>query len=260
MEFKRHFSFRTAERTVLTKTDIDRILRHNLYFKIGMDIKKKHCCHYLFYSVSDNQHFIMVVDEQSNEAITMLPLHYAGWCISDEMLTKSKLSTIFYLSILPVVYDDSPLKSKVRFLMSRTNPFVKKKEIKKFFEEHFSYFLTPYFLNHKDLFINEFKDIRSQMIIFLINSYSELINDLNQVSQSNNFAKIINIRVFLKKYSECYTIKKKIFDDLTINDIQNDKYDFIKKLSKEYAHINDINDILKLVIETNKETLEISLN
>jgi len=134
MIFKRHAYFRVLERSLLKTYDIDVILKNKCYVKIGIDPNKKDVCHYLFYSIIDNSHYVLVIDEKKQEVITMLPQNLARWHVSIESSQLTKLLAIFKSEINEIIKQDK--KFIPYFLSLSRNPDkTTDEQIKKFFEE-----------------------------------------------------------------------------------------------------------------------------
>ena len=88
MIIKNHALVRIQERCSLTALQIKQIVDKNQYWPIG--IKDGHH-HKLFYSIPDDECFILVNDQKTNTLITILPLNYHhAWHIDDSALTLAK--------------------------------------------------------------------------------------------------------------------------------------------------------------------------
>ena len=69
-------NLRMPERTLLTPSDLQFLIHNNLFVRIGLDPKKKKKCYYMVYSKLDNDFYIFVVDEVTNDVITVLYFDY----------------------------------------------------------------------------------------------------------------------------------------------------------------------------------------
>ncbi len=138
MNFKRHSFFRILERSSLRLYDIDIILKNKCYVKIGMDTKKKDVCHYLFYSVVDQAHYVLVIDEKKEEVITMLPPNSSVWHISAESFQSTEVLATLNFKINNIIKQDD--KFIAHFLSVRQN---KKNEIiEKFYNEKIPFIMN----------------------------------------------------------------------------------------------------------------------
>lgn len=148
MIFKRHAYFRILERSLLKTYDIDIILKNKCYVKIGIDPNKKDVYHYLFYSIIDNSHYVLVIDEKKQEVITMLPQNSARWNVSIESYQLTQLLSIFNSKINEIIKQDK--KFIPHFLSLSRNPDkTTPDQIKIFFEEKIPFIKD--LLSFKDL-------------------------------------------------------------------------------------------------------------
>lgn len=166
MFFKKHCRTRISERSVLTFFDIELILKNKSYLRIGMDVKKKQICHYLFFSVKDFKHFILLVDESKNEAISILPDNYAGWVISDDSFAQTKAIALAYAEIYNTINRNYFLVDKFRRLLCSSASKTKWTE---FFNSYFS-FLIP-LLSFDNLEIDPKSQLSSKIIYQFLNNY-----------------------------------------------------------------------------------------
>lgn len=180
MLFKKHCKIRISERSLLTFSDIDIILKNKSYLRIGMDIKKKNICHYLFYSVKDMKHLILLVDEGSNEAISILPDNYSGWEISNESFALTRSLAIAYQNIFDTLQKNYFLVDKFRRLLcSRAT----KNKWTEFFNSYFTC-LKP-LLSFDNLEIDPKSQLSSQIIFQFLNNY---------IPEKNQTDEIVNVK------------------------------------------------------------------
>ena len=91
MELRKHAIIRLSERCRLKPQDIQNILEKNQYCPIG--IRGKHQ-HKLFYSLPDDECFVLVHDTETDEILTVLPINYhSSWIIDEyaEILAKKAI-------------------------------------------------------------------------------------------------------------------------------------------------------------------------
>lgn len=236
MIFKRHCFFRIIERSFLKLHDIDIILKNKCYVKIGMDTKKKDVCHYLFYSVIDKSHYVLVIDESKNEVITMLPPNLAAWLISDDIKKLTKLLAESDIAIYNIIKNDNSFIPTFFNLIS----FNDKDKILNFFNDKL-FFLKQLYPFEKIIDLNT--DTIFNKIIFYFFQYKDLISPpvVNQNYQV--FAVFNNCNIDFLAYcsdistylSESFILRNinKNHSDLNINDIL---YLFIRSENKNIAH------------------------
>lgn len=72
VNFKTHAKKRISQRTSASKEVIQKILENKEYIRLGFDIKKDNVCYYLFYFGSDDEYYILSIDERTQDVITIL--------------------------------------------------------------------------------------------------------------------------------------------------------------------------------------------
>jgi hypothetical protein len=86
-----HAQIRLTERTSLSPYDIKGMIDSGRSCPVGIEKNK---IHYLFYSIPDDDHFVIVRDEITKDIITVYPWHYnpnrCFYSITSELLNKAK--------------------------------------------------------------------------------------------------------------------------------------------------------------------------
>ncbi len=241
MILKKHCEIRLSERSVLTHYDIDIILKNKSYLRIGMDIKKKNICHYLFYSIKDQKHFILLVDENSQEAISILPDNYAAWQISNDAFSQTQAIAIAHQKIHDCLNKEYELVHRFRRLVCGG---ASKTKWNQFLKENFNY-LQP-LLSFDNLDIDS-KGTLSSKIIFYFLKYCQqpnehIIENINDKQSLHNFSQNISISE-LKNYTfSIYINSYKIEHNYKCSDFNPNIIDkniikhFIKKSNKKLCY------------------------
>jgi len=88
MKLRNHAVQRIYERCQLNPHQVKSMLKNGQYHPIGLD--KKHQ-HQLIYSEKDDECFVVVLDFQTNEIITVLPINYhSAWMIHQDAIDLAK--------------------------------------------------------------------------------------------------------------------------------------------------------------------------
>ena len=97
IKFKRHAGSRIAQRIRFKGAAkvIKSIFKNELYLPIGYDLKKSHVKHCLFYIERVNDFYILCLDENNNEVLTVLfGYEFAGWNIDTQTYNEVRLKSI----------------------------------------------------------------------------------------------------------------------------------------------------------------------
>lgn len=212
--FKNHASNRIMQRTVMDKWDVNSVVQDEDYCRIGMDLKKKNVYHYVFYSIKDKSHYILVVDEKCSQLITVMPLEYSSWCIDPEVLTyvRNVREARFKIATLRKKFDSKKLNAiGCLFKKSKTG---------------------------KDKLVKTFN--YQSASVFLLNETENLIPTIERIFTEEDINFILNNN------------KKEEF--ILNNSSLDSTLEFYLTLFKnEYSMLNEINSHLgetKLVLET----------
>lgn len=87
-----HAIERLEERTQMTPDEMNHLLDHNGYFKLGSHAGF-HRVHLLFYSPKDENFFVAIQDERMGKVVTILPVNYhnkLAWRISQDDCDQAK--------------------------------------------------------------------------------------------------------------------------------------------------------------------------
>ena len=91
--FSHHAEERLEERTIMSRHELCFALSRHHDIPIGHD-KKRGVMHRLVYSAFTNSYAIAVVDMDLKVIITILPLEYSKWVISNQSMKMARQMTV----------------------------------------------------------------------------------------------------------------------------------------------------------------------
>lgn len=90
IRFTGHAFFKVAERLTLTREEIASLITIELTIPLGYE-RGTNRIHLLFYSNKDQECFVIIFDEKTQEVITVLPTNYHNrWVIDTRLLVAAK--------------------------------------------------------------------------------------------------------------------------------------------------------------------------
>lgn len=92
MTLTNHAKSRLQERSKESESSLNALLEQGKTIKIGSEPSSNRC-HHLFWSEIDQLHHVLILDEKTQEAITILPIDYhenISWKISEDALKLAK--------------------------------------------------------------------------------------------------------------------------------------------------------------------------
>ncbi|NCN07726.1 DUF4258 domain-containing protein [Candidatus Falkowbacteria bacterium] len=93
VKFSRHARQRLSRRSNLPLEDVEDIIRYNLCVIVGFEQIKKFSSrkiHKLFWSIPDENWFVIIQDELTGVVITILPPRRSCWVITYSSMEKAK--------------------------------------------------------------------------------------------------------------------------------------------------------------------------
>lgn len=93
VSFSRHARQRLSRRSNLSLEDAEEIIRYNLCVVVGFEQIKKSSSrkiHKLFWSIPDENWFVIIQDELTGVVITILPPRRSCWVITYSSMEKAK--------------------------------------------------------------------------------------------------------------------------------------------------------------------------
>lgn len=88
LTFTRHGKRRLNERIALCEAEVRKLIQENKAIPLG---REKSRIHYMFFSEPDQECFVVVLDYQTREVITILPIDYHNrWRISLDLVMQAR--------------------------------------------------------------------------------------------------------------------------------------------------------------------------